>query len=203
LISVIGFLSAGIIVGQYIKYSPARKVFTVSKGIHFNLRSLILLILIVYMATSVNVFSRNNEAREFFNSHLSNSKISLNLIDLWQDPKIIELIGNELLNNFDDCSDIELASNALIAQSVRSHQAWYFKALCSSYAQDYLRALEFLNRALVLDPLNTNYLSSKGKLELFLKMFEEARLTIDLIKSIDPKEKEIPNLERLLSNFAK
>jgi hypothetical protein len=203
LISVIGFLSAGIIVGQYIKYSPARKVLTFSKDVHFYIRRLISLILIVYLVISLNVISRNNKAREFFYSPLSNSKISLNLIDSWQDPKIIELIGNELLNNFDDCSDIELASNALIAQSVRSHQAWYFKALCSSYAQDYLRALEFLNRALILDPLNTNYLSSKAKLELFLKMIEEANLTIDLIKRIDPNEKEIPNLEQLFSNLAK
>ena len=90
------------------------------------------------------------------------------------------LVG-EVLEN---CSFIESVANRLVDINQRSNEAWLVKSLCADFNGNQKLALNYVQKALDLHPLNIRYLDVRYQLEIALGLNLEAKATLDLIQSI-------------------
>jgi Tfp pilus assembly protein PilF len=70
----------------------------------------------------------------------------------------------------------------------RSANAWVYKVLCSNNAGNLDQAVSEIDRAILLDPLDTYYLGLKAKLEIARKNYAEAQVVTTEILRIDPDD---------------
>ena len=199
LISVIGFMSAGLIVGMYLQTSPNEKSIVFSSKCISYVSKFGLFTLIIFLVISFRVTKIDSESKSFLSTPYRNVSIPSSLLGTWQDPTLTELFAVKLLNQSENCAEVRRISSILLSQNKRSQQAWYFRSLCSSYFGDFQTASKSIDNALVLDPYNIRYLISKFQFQLKLNNQTSARSTLDLIKTINPQEAELSQLEKLLS----
>ena len=75
------------------------------------------------------------------------------------------------------------------------------KAICANSQGEFTSALQYIERSLEYDPLNTNYLVAKAKLEIAASEIEMAVTTLEQIKRIDPNQSEVLFIEKSLQNL--
>ncbi len=184
-LSLIGYTSAGLIAGIYLKEASEIKVD------QFALRSVAALILVLVVLVSGKALVANAYVKKVLDGEITGVESILRVIDAWPYVKTTELIGIQEINKPNNCKFVNQIIDRLFKYDDRSAQGWYMKAICNNSARDFDKAIESINNSLKFDPINPIYLVGKAKLEIAASQLEDAKATIELITKLDPANPEL------------
>jgi len=184
-LTLIGYSSAGLIAGIYLKGAPTIKID------HFVVRSIAGFVLILIVAISVKALTANADAKKVLNGEITVVEQILKVIDAWPNAKTTEAIGIQEINKPNSCEFVDQISDRLIKYDNRSAPGWYMKAICNNLKGDFTKALYAVSNSVNFDPINPVYLVGKAKLEIAASRIEEAKMTIAKITEVDPSNAEL------------
>jgi tetratricopeptide (TPR) repeat protein len=188
ILSAIGYLTAGLIVGSHLKDVDTLKIDP------FILRAITGFALVVSLIVMGKALSVNGQAKEVLQGQISGKDQIMKVIQSWPNPKTTELIGIQEIAKLNNCEFTrEIAKNLLMYDN-RSSQAWFMRAICDNNDRNFVRALNAIEESLKYDPINTSYLAGKAKLEIAANDLGAAKQTVEKIQKLDPNNKEIPAL---------
>ena len=192
-LSLIGYSSAGLIAGIYLKDSPTLKIdpFVVRSVTGF---ALALAVVISGMALKVNA-----DAKKVLAGQITGVEPILKVIDAWPNAKTTELIGIQEINKPNNCEFANQISDRLLKYDDRSAQGWYMKAICNNSARNFTQAVEDVTNSVKFDPINPSYLVGKAKLEIAASRIADAKMTIAKITEVDPSNPELAALNSSVS----
>ena len=200
ILSVLGFVSGGIIVGKYLSGTKLNSVnYLVDKSATSISRSFFGLVFILSLIFVGNVLWYDAQANKIISGQLNNNSEIISIINSnFASAKTVELIGVMKIREKADCSLIVDISERLLELDDRSSQAWYMKAICANQLKNFSSAEKYVENSLKFDPLNVNYLLGKAELEIFQMKKLNASNTLDKIRSINPSDPQLLQLQALL-----
>jgi O-antigen ligase len=184
-LSLIGYSSAGLIAGIYLKDAPTVKVDP------FIIRAVTVVALIFAVVISGTVLKANADAEKVLAGQIIGVEPILKVIDAWPNAKTTELIGIEEINKPNNCEFANLISDRLLKYDDRSAQGWYMKAICNNSARNFSQAVADITNSVKFDPINPTYLVGKAKLEIAASRIDDAKMTIAKITQVDPSNPEL------------
>jgi hypothetical protein len=187
-LSLIGYSSAGLIAGIYLKDAPTIKIDP------FIVRAVTAVALVFAVAISGKALMANADAKKVLAGQIVGVEPLLKVIDAWPNAKTTELIGIEEINKPNNCEFANQISDRLLKYDDRSAQGWYMKAICSNSASNFTQAVEEVTNSVKFDPINPTYLAGKAKLEIAAARIADAKVTIAKITEVDPTNPELPAL---------
>jgi len=201
-LAVIGYISAGLLFGQYLKTKRISSAENIKQSKHsFYIRSVTSILLVFSIVIYSRVLIANYQANQILKEKISIGPVYLQVIEFWPDPKFTELIGIETVKNPNNCQLAYQIADYLIKIDDRSSQGWFMKAICANYSKDFNSAIEFVENSLKFDPINPYYLISKAKLEIAANRLEDAQKSIELAKRVNPNEPELQSVENSISTL--
>ena len=192
-LSLIGYSSAGLIAGIYLKDAPTVKIDP------FVVRSITGFVLVLAVLVSGMALKSNVDAKNVLAGQITGVEPILKVIDAWPNAKTTELIGIQEINKPNNCEFANHISDRLLKYDNRSAQGWYMKAICSNSARNFSQAVEDVTNSLKFDPINPTYLVGKAKLEISAARLDDAKVTIAKIKEVDPSNPELAALNSSVS----
>lgn len=201
-LAVIGYISAGLLIGQYLKTqrSVSSDNTKQSKNL-FYIRAVASVLVLISIAAFSRVLIANYQANQILKGEIGIGPVYLQVIESWPDPKVTELIGIETVKNPNNCQLTNQIADYLIKINDRSSQGWFMKAICANYSKDFNSAIEFVENSLKFDPINPYYLISKAKLEIAANRLEDAQTSIELAKRVNPNEPGLKSVENSISTL--
>jgi O-antigen ligase len=187
-LSLIGYSSAGLIAGIYLKDAAVIKVDP------FFVRSTTAFVLVLVVVISGRVLVANADAKKVLDGQITGVAPILKVIDAWPNAKTTELIGIQEINKPNNCAFANQISDRLLKYDDRSAQGWYMKAICYNSERNFAKAVEAVSMSVKFDPINTSYLVGKAKLEIAAARATDAKATIAKITEVDPTNAELPAL---------
>jgi O-antigen ligase len=187
-LSLIGYSSAGLIAGIYLKDAPVFKVDP------FILRSVTAFVLVLVVLVSGRALMANADAKKVLDGEITGVEPILKVIDSWPNAKTTELIGIQEINKPNNCAFANQISDRLLKYDNRSAQGWYMKAICYNSERNFAKAVDAVNMSVKYDPINPSYLVGKAKLEIAAARLADAKATIAKITEVDPTNAELPAL---------
>jgi tetratricopeptide (TPR) repeat protein len=187
-LSLIGYSSAGLIAGIYLKDAPVFKVDP------FILRSVTAFVLVLVVLVSGRALMANADAKKVLDGEITGVEPILKVIDSWPNAKATELIGIQEINKPNNCECANQISDRLLKYDDRSAQGWYMKAICYNSERNFAKAVDAVNMSVKYDPINPSYLVGKAKLEIAAARLADAKATIAKITEVDPTNAELPAL---------
>jgi O-antigen ligase len=187
-LSLIGYSSAGLIAGIYLKDAPVFKVDP------FMVRSVTAFALVLVVVISGKALLANADAKKVLGGQITGVEPILKVVDAWPNAKTTELIGIQEINKPSNCKFANQISDRLLKYDNRSAQGWYMKAICDNSVGNFAKAIEDINNSVKFDPINPSYLVGKAKLEIAAARAADAKATIAKITEIDPTNAELPAL---------
>jgi tetratricopeptide (TPR) repeat protein len=204
LLSVIGYSSAGLIVGSYLsKQEVLMGSKVLEKENPYFVKVSAGLVLVISLAIFGRALSANADARDMLDGKLVGAQSFLEVLDAWPNPKVTELIGIELVRDPNNCRLVNDVADRLIKIDDRSSQGWFMKVVCANANREFTQAIEYVDNSLKFDPSNPFYLISKAKLEITANQLDNAAKTVAKVKSIKPSESDIALLESSIANLKK
>lgn len=198
------FLNFGLLVSlgrQNFNVEKSFKGNNSSKSSRYIRAALTFLLALVSLLTVVSL-KNDLMINSVVTNKLSDGNRILDSINDFPNPRGTEIIIAHVIKNVENCNFATAVSNELIKVDNRSAQGWYFKSYCSDFAEDQVLALKYISEALKFQPTNTVYLALKFNLEIKIKMFNEATLTLNQIKEINPNYSDLWKLSYLLNTSA-
>jgi hypothetical protein len=192
-LSLIGYSSAGLIAGIYLKDAPTVKIDP------FVVRSVTGFVLVLAVLVSGMALKSNVDAKNVLAGQITGVEPILKVIDAWPNAKTTELIGIQEINKPNNCEFANQISDRLLKYDNRSAQGWYMKAICSNSARNFSQAVEDVTNSVKFDPINPTYLVGKAKLEISAARLDDAKVTIAKIKAVDPSNPELAALNSSVS----
>ena len=192
-LSLIGYSSAGLIAGIYLKDAPTFKLDP------FIVRSITAFVLVLAAVISGKALIANADAKKVLDGQITGVEPILKVIDAWPNAKTTELIGIQEINKPNNCEFANQISDRLLKYDDRSAQGWYMKAICNNAIGNFAKAIEDINSSLKFDPINPSYLVGKAKLEIAAARAADAKATIAKITEIDPTNTELSALNASVS----
>jgi O-antigen ligase len=192
-LALIGYSSAGLIAGIYLKDAPIVKVD------RFILRSVSAFVLVLVVIVSGKALVANAEAKKVLDGEITGPEPILAVIDSWPSTKTTELIGVREINKPNNCEFADQIADRLIKYDNRSAQGWYMKAICNNSARNFTQAVEDITNSVKFDPINPTYLVGKAKLEISAARLDDAKVTIAKITEVDPSNPELAALNSSVS----
>ena len=202
-LSVIGYSSAGLIVGTYLKQRNLLSGSTKLKENPFLIRATFAFALVMALAIYTMALGANKDAKDMLDGKLVGAQAYISVLDSWPNPKVTELIGIEIVKDPNNCELANTVADKLIKIDDRSSQGWFMKAVCANASRDFTSAINYVDNSLKFDPLNPYYLISKAKLEIAANQLDNAAKTVEKVKSIKPAEAEINALESSITVLRK
>jgi tetratricopeptide (TPR) repeat protein len=187
-LSLIGYSSAGLIAGIYLKDAPVFKVDP------FILRSVTAFVLVLVVLVSGKALMANADAKKVLDGEITGVEPILKVIDAWPNAKTTELIGIQEINKPNNCEFANQISDRLLKYDDRSAQGWYMKAICYNAERNFAKAVDAVSMSVKFDPINPSYLVGKAKLEIAASRAADAKATIAKITEVDPTNVELPAL---------
>ena len=187
-LALIGYSSAGLIAGIYLKDAPVFKVDP------FMVRSVTAFVLVLVVAISGKALVANADAKNVLDGQITGVEPILKVIDSWANAKTTELIGIQEINKPNNCEFANQISDRLLKYDDRSAQGWYMKAICDNSVGNFAKAIEDINNSVKFDPINLSYLVGKAKLEIAAAQAADAKATIAKLTEIDPTNAELAAL---------
>jgi O-antigen ligase len=187
-LSLIGYSSAGLIAGIYLKDAPVFKVDP------FMVRSVTAFVLALVVVISGKALAANADAKNVLDGQITGVEPILKVIDAWPNAKTTELIGIQEINKPNNCAFANQISDRLLKYDDRSAQGWYMKAICDNSVGNFAKAIEDINNSVKFDPINPSYLVGKAKLEIAAARAADAKATIAKITEVDPTNAELAAL---------
>ncbi len=192
-LSLIGYSSAGLIAGIYLKDA------TVMKVDPFFVRSMTAFALVLAVVISGKALIANADAKKVIDGQITGAQAILKVIDSWPNAKTTEIIGIQEINKPNNCELADQISDRLIKYDNRSAPGWYMKALCNNSRGDFVKAIEAVSNSVKFDPINPSYLVGKAKLEIAAARLDDAKVTIAKITEVDPSNPELAALKSSVS----
>jgi len=192
-LSLIGYSSAGLIAGIYLKDAPTFKIDP------FMVRAVTAFTLVLVVVISGKALVANADAKKVLAGEITGIEPILKVIDSWPNAKTTELIGIQEINKPNNCEFANQISDRLLKYDDRSAQGWYMKAICDNAAQNFSKAVEDINNSVQFDPINPSYLVGKAKLEIAASRIADAKVTIAKITEVDPSNPELVALNSSVS----
>jgi uncharacterized membrane protein len=192
-LSLIGYSSAGLIAGIYLKDAPTVKIDA------FVVRSVTGFVLVLAVLVSGMALKSNVDAKNVLAGQITGVEPILKVIDAWPNAKTTELIGIEEINKPNNCEFANQISDRLLKYDNRSAQGWYMKAICNNSARNFTQAVEDITNSVKFDPINPTYLVGKAKLEISAARLDDAKVTIAKITEVDPSNPELAALNSSVS----
>jgi hypothetical protein len=187
-LSLIGYSSAGLIAGIYLKDAAVIKVDP------FFVRSITAFVLVLVVVVSGKALIANSDARKVLDGQITGVDPILKVIDAWPNAKTTELIGIQEINKPNNCAFANQISDRLLKYDDRSAQGWYMKAICYNSERNFAKAVEAVSMSVKFDPINPSYLVGKAKLEIAASRVADAKATIAKITEVDPTNAELAAL---------
>jgi hypothetical protein len=184
-LSLIGYSSAGLIAGIYLKDAPTVKVDP------FIVRAVALVALVFAVVISGTALKANADAKKVLAGQTIGVEPILEVIDAWPNAKTTELIGIEEINKPNNCEFANQISDRLLKYDDRSAQGWFMKAICNNSARNFTQAVADITNSVKFDPINPTYLVGKAKLEISASRIDDAKMTIAKITEVDPSNPEL------------
>ncbi|ASY27183.1 O-antigen ligase-like protein [Candidatus Planktophila limnetica] len=192
-LSLIGYSSAGLIAGIYLKDAPTVKIDP------FIVRSVTAFVLVLAVVISGKALMADANVKKVVNGQITGVEPILKVIDAWPNAKTTELIGIQEINKPNNCEFANQISDKLLKYDDRSAQGWYMKAICDNSIRNYDKAIEDINNSVKFDPINPSYLVGKAKLEIAASRIVDAKVTIAKITEVDPSNAELAALNSSVS----
>ena len=192
-LSLIGYSSAGLIAGIYLKDAPTFKIDP------FKVRAVTAFALVLVVVISGKALVANADAKKVLAGEITGVEPILKVIDAWPNAKTTELIGIQEINKPNNCEFANQISDRLLKYDNRSAQGWYMKAICDNAAQNFTKAVADINNSVKFDPINPSYLVGKAKLEIAASRIADAKVTIAKITEVDPSNPELVALNSSVS----
>jgi hypothetical protein len=192
-LSLIGYSSAGLIAGIYLKDAPTFKLDP------FMVRAVTAFALVLVVVISDKALVANADAKKVLAGEITGVEPILKVIDAWPNAKTTELIGIQEINKPNNCELANQISDRLLKYDDRSAQGWYMKAICDNAAQNFSKAVDDINNSVKFDPINPSYLVGKAKLEIAASRITDAKVTIAKITEVDPNNPELVALNSSVS----
>jgi O-antigen ligase len=184
-LSLIGYSSAGLIAGIYLKDAPTVKVDP------FIVRAVTVVAMIFAVVISGTALKVNADVKKVLAGQIIGVEPILEVIDAWPNAKTTELIGIEEINKPNNCEFANQISVRLLKYDDRSAQGWFMKAICNNNARNFNQAVTDITNSVKFDPINPTYLVGKAKLEISASRIEDAKITIAKIREVDPSNPEL------------
>jgi O-antigen ligase len=184
-LSLIGYSSAGLIAGIYLKDAPTVKIDP------FIVRAVTVVALVFAVVISGTALKANADAKKVLAGQIIGVEPILEVIDAWPNAKTTELIGIEEINKPNNCEFVNQISVRLLKYDDRSAQGWFMKAICNNSAKNFTQAVADISNSVKLDPINPTYLVGKAKLEISASRIDDAKMTIAKITEVDPSNPEL------------
>jgi tetratricopeptide (TPR) repeat protein len=192
-LSLIGYSSAGLIAGIYLKDAPTFKLDP------FMVRAVTAFALVLVVVISGKALVANANAKKVLAGEITGVEPILKVIDSWPNSKTTELIGIQEINKPNNCEFANQISDRLLKYDNRSAQGWYMKAICDNSELNFSKAVDNINNSVKFDPINPSYLVGKAKLEIAASRIAEAKVTIAKITEVDPSNPELVALNSSVS----
>jgi O-antigen ligase len=192
-LALIGYSSAGLIAGVFLKESPSFKVDP------FIIRSVTSFILVLVLVISGKALIANADAKKVLEGEITGVDSILKVIDSWPNAKTTELIGIQEVNKPNNCQFANQISDRLLKYDDRSAQGWYLRAACFNGAGDFKAALFAVRQSVKFDPINTSYLLGKVKIEINSGDKQNARKTLSKLTALKPEIEELAALDASIS----
>jgi O-antigen ligase len=187
-LSLIGYSSAGLIAGIYLKDAPT------FKPDPFIVRSVTAFVLVLAVVISGKALIANADAKKVLGGQITGVEPILKVVDAWPNAKTTELIGIQEINKPNNCEFANQISDRLLKYDDRSAQGWYMKAICDNTVGNFAKAIDDINNSVKFDPINPSYLVGKAKLEIAASRAADAKVTIAKITEVDPTNAELAAL---------
>jgi O-antigen ligase len=184
-LALIGYSTAGLIAGIYLKDAPTVNVDP------FIVRAVTVVTVIFAFVLSGTALKVNADVKKVLAGQIIGVEPVLEVIDAWPNAKTTELIGIEEINKPNNCEFVNQISDRLIKYDDRSAQGWYMKAICNNSARNFTQAVADITNSVKFDPINPTYLVGKAKLEIAASRIEDAKMTIAKITEVDPSNPEL------------
>jgi O-antigen ligase len=184
-LSLIGYSSAGLITGIYLKDAPTVKVDP------FIVRAVTVVAMIFAVVISGTALKANADAKKVLAGQIIGVEPILEVVDAWPNAKTTELIGIEEINKPNNCEFANQISDRLLKYDDRSAQGWFMKAICNNSARNFTQAVADITNSVKFDPINPTYLVGKAKLEISASRIDDAKITIAKITEVDPSNPEL------------
>ena len=192
-LSLIGYSSAGLIAGIYLKDASTFKLDP------FMVRAVTAFALVLFVGISGKALVANADAKKVLAGEITGVAPILKVIDSWPNAKTTELIGIQEINKPNNCEFANQISDRLLKYDDRSAQGWYMKAICDNSALNFSKAVQDINNSVKFDPINPSYLVGKAKLEIAASRIADAKVTIAKITEVDPSNPELAALNASVS----
>jgi O-antigen ligase len=192
-LSLIGYSSAGLIAGIYLKDAP-----TLKKD-PFFVRSFTGFVLFLAVLVSGMALKTNADVNKVLAGQITGVEPILKVIDAWPNAKTTEIIGIREIRKPNNCEFANQISDRLLKYDNRSAQGWNMKAICYSLGRNFDEAIESINNSVKFDPINPIYLVFKAKLEIAASRPDDAKETIARITKVDPTNPELALLNSSVS----
>jgi O-antigen ligase len=192
-LTLIGYSSAGLIAGIYLKDAAVIQVDP------FFVRSVTALLLVFAVAISGKALIANADAKKVLDGEITGVEAILKVVDAWPNAKTTEAIGIQEINKPNNCEFANQISDRLLKYDDRSAPGWYMKAICNNLKGDFTKALNAVSNSVNFDPINPMYLVGKAKLEIAASRPEDAKATIARITEVDPTNPELVILNNSVS----
>jgi O-antigen ligase len=192
-LSLIGYSSAGLIAGIYLKDAPTFKLDP------FIVRSVTAFVLVLAVVISGKALMANADAKKVLGGQITGVEPILKVVDAWPNAKTTELIGIQEINKPNNCEFADQISDRLLKYDDRSAQGWYMKAICDNSVGNFAKAIDDINNSVKFDPINPSYLVGKAKLEIAAARAADAKATIVKITEVDPTNAELAALNTSVS----
>jgi O-antigen ligase len=207
ILTLIGYISAGVILGLYFnqelntsntEFSNIKK-FSIDGWVVKTFGSVLLILLIPIYTLAL---SGNSEMEKILKGKVNSVDEVNKSIEKWPFARPIELLMISQINSNGSCSLINDWADQLLKLDDRSYQAWYSKAICATRNLEYQNAELYVENALRFDPLNTNFLIGKARIEIVLGDLKKATAAVDFLEKNYPTNAEVPKLRNLLSDLS-
>lgn len=168
------------------------------KNVGLALRSVLSIFLVVIVLVGGRAIYFDSQVKKILSHEIMNGDVALHVIKSFPNPKTTEAIIVDAMSNLGNCPFAIAASDELLKLDDRSSQAWYVKTLCADATGDLKTASNYLDKAIVFQPINTRYLEAKVKLLVALGDKSSAEDVLQKIKSINPNLPNLADLQALV-----
>lgn len=201
ILMIMPFMALGLICNLYFSRDETTtgvKKKPIRSNSNLIIRGVMSILLLIISIVGGRAIYYDSQVKKILTHEINNGDIALSIIKSFPNPKSTEAVIVDSMSNLQNCPFALVATDELLKVDNRSAQAWYTKALCEDARANYGQALLFVKKALDLQPVNTQYLEAKYRLEIRLNIREDARNSLKTLTSIDPNLSNLTELEALL-----
>ena len=99
-----------------------------------------------------------------------------------------------------NCKNLNYYSNLLLSINSRSTYAYFMRAMCLEISGNLPQALEEIQKALITEPYNPDYLFAAAVINFNMKNYELTSMYLSEVRIIEPDLPRLSELEELLRN---